>query len=148
MSLIEVMISLAISASLLVAVGAAWTATGAAVEANDEFLRASRGARIGVNQIMAEVRRCKSGATDGRSLEIVTADDERRIYAYDSAGARLTMMLPDQVPGESYTLARNVTAAQFQTDGHSISLVVTVQSGKHRITLSGAAMPRRTITFN
>ena len=148
LSLIEVMIAVAISAMLLVAVAAAFSATSDSIEMNDQFTRASQAARISMNQIMAEVRKCKSGITSPTSLELQTATDERRIYTYSSATKQLTLTLPDNVPPTTYTLARSVTAAQFASDGRTISLTITVQIGDNRITLSSSGMPRRTVTFH
>src|SRR5688572_11035846 len=90
LSLVEVMIAISISAALLVAVAAAFSATSDAIEINDQFTRASQAARISMNQIMSEVRKCKSGAASTNSLELVTATDERRVYAYDSTTKQLT----------------------------------------------------------
>ncbi len=54
LSLAEVMISLAISAMLLTAVAAAFTASSEAIEQNDQFFRASQAARVSMNQILTE----------------------------------------------------------------------------------------------
>ena len=148
LSLIEVMISVAISATLLVAVAAAFSSSSQAIEVNDQFSRASQAARISLNQVLAEVRKCKSGATSATVLELVDPQDKRRIYTYDAAAKQLTLTLPDQIPVTTYTLARNVSAAGFATDGHTISMTVSVQISNNRITLSGSAMPRRTVSFN
>jgi prepilin-type N-terminal cleavage/methylation domain-containing protein len=148
LSLVEVMIAISISAALLVAVAAAFSATSAAMEANDQFNRAAQAARISMNQVMSEVRKARSGTASSTSLELVTATGERKVYTYSSTTRQLTLTLPDNVPPTTYTLARNVTAAQFNTDGHTISLTVTVQIDNNRITLSGSGMPRRTVSFD
>jgi prepilin-type N-terminal cleavage/methylation domain-containing protein len=148
LSLVEVMIAVAISAMLLVAVAAAFSATSEAIDVNDQFNRASQAARISVNQIMYHVRKCQSGVASGTSLELTTAEGERRVYSYDATTTQLTMTLPDNVPPTTYTLARNVTAAEFNTEGQTISLTVTVQIGDNKIKLSSSGMPRRTVSFN
>lgn len=148
LSLIEVMISVAISASLLVAVAAAFSSSSQAIEVNDQFNRAAQAARVSLNQILAEVRKCKSGAASAGTLELITADDQRRVYVYNGSTKQLTMTLPDQIPVTTYTLARNVSTASFATDGDTISMTVTVQLGNNKITLSGSAMPRRTVSFD
>src|SRR5688500_2474883 len=119
LSLVEVMIAVGISAALLVAVAAAFSATSQAIDVNDQFTRASQAARISMNQIMSEVRKCKSGTASATSLELLTATDERRVYAYDGVSKQLTMTLPDNVPPTTYTLARNVSAAEFNTEGQT-----------------------------
>src|SRR5205085_1130645 len=57
LSIIEVMISLTISAFLLVAVAAAYSASADAVEMNDKFFRATQAGRVTMNQVLTEIRR-------------------------------------------------------------------------------------------
>ena len=49
------MISLAISASLLTAIAAAFSASSQAIETNDQVFRAPQAARVTINQIITEV---------------------------------------------------------------------------------------------
>jgi prepilin-type N-terminal cleavage/methylation domain-containing protein len=148
LGLIELMVSLAISSALLTAVGMAYAASSQAIEYNDQFFRASQAARVSVNQIMAEVRKCQSGVVDTDSVEITPSVGEKKLYAFDSASHRLTLTLPDQLTPPTYTLAHNVTSAQFYTDGQTISMTVTVKIGSNQVTLNGSAMPRRTVSYN
>jgi prepilin-type N-terminal cleavage/methylation domain-containing protein len=148
LGLVEMLVSLAIAAALLTAVAAAYAAATSAIQNNDEFFRASQAARVTINQIMAEVRRCQTGLVDIESLEITTASGEKRVYAFDTTNQRISLSLPDQLGAPTYTLARNVDAVQFFTDGQTISMQVTIEVGKNQVTLSGSAMPRRTIAFN
>src|SRR4051812_31391096 len=60
LSIIEVMISLTISAFLLVAVAAAYNASADAVEMNDKFFRATQAGRVTMNQLLTEIRRADS----------------------------------------------------------------------------------------
>jgi hypothetical protein len=146
--LVELMISTAITAGLLVAVGAAYTATATGIESNDQFFRASQAARVSVNQVMNEVRKCQSGVVETDSLELTDSIGQKRLYSFDEKSGMLTMTFPDVETPTTYTLARNVQSAAFHTDGSSISLVVTVKNGKNAVTLSGSAIPRRVMTFN
>lgn len=148
LGLVELIISLAITAMLLTAVAAAYSATTSAIEMNDQFFRASQATRVTINQIMAEVRRCQSGVVDDPSLEVTTQVGDKRVYTYDAANRMLTMSFPDEIDEPTYTLARNVDAATFFTDGETISMQVTVRIGTNEVTLSGSATPRRTITFD
>ena len=148
LGIIELLIALSIAALLLTAVAAAYSATTQAIEINDQFFRASQAARVSINQIMAEVRKAQSGVVDSDSLEIVSGSGENRVYAYDSVNDRLTLSFPDRVPPTTHVLARNVQNVQFFTDGDTISMMVTVEIGTNRITLSGSAMPRRTVEYN
>ena len=148
LGLVELLVSLAIAASLLTAVAAAYAATTSAIQMNDEFFRASQAARVSINQIMAEIRKCQSGIVDEQSLEISNQQGQKRVYAFDGANKRLTLTFPDELVPPTYTLARNVDDVQFYTDGQTISMLVTIEVGKNQVTLSGSAMPRRTIMFN
>src|SRR5205823_7082731 len=63
MSIAEVMISMAIAALLLVGVSAAYTASADAVEANDNFFRATQAGRVTMTQLLTEIRRADSVLT-------------------------------------------------------------------------------------
>jgi type II secretory pathway pseudopilin PulG len=58
LSLVELMISLAITASLLTAVAAAFSAAASATEANDRHFRATQAGRVALHQLLSEIRQC------------------------------------------------------------------------------------------
>jgi len=154
LSLAEVMISLAISAMLLTAVAAAFSASSEAIEQNDTFFRASQAARVSMNQILTEIRRANpvdavnSTATD---LAMVGHDGNPRDYIYDAASKKLK--LDTHTPGKpQYTLASNCTNATFTYDIISgqvmrVSVTLIVQVDKNTIRLTGSAAPRRVQTW-
>jgi hypothetical protein len=151
LSLVEALISLSITAALLTAVGAAFQASSKTIEMNDQFFRASQGARVSVNQIMAEVRKCLSnpedpGTVEDTKLVITTAEGQKRTYEYESDQKRLLMTIDGVLP-ITHTLARNVGTMHFDTDGDTISLTIKVQVGPNEVTLNGSAVPRRTMTY-
>ena len=148
LGIVELLVSLAIAASLLTAVAAAYAATTSAIQMNDEFFRACQSARVSINQIMSEVRKCQNGIVDYESLELSTATGEKRTYAFDSANNRITLSFPEASVPATYTLVRNVDSVQFFTDGQTISMTIAIEVGRNKVTLSGSAMPRRTMTFN
>lgn len=148
LGLVELIVSLTVAAMLLTAVGAAYSITTTAIEMNDQFFRASQAARVSINQIMSEVRRCQSGVVDDPSLELTTQTGEKRVYTYDSENDQLTMTLLDQPLSPTYVLARNVNSCSFYTDGDTIAMRVSVMIGPNQVTLSGSAMPRRSMSFN
>lgn len=149
LSLAEVMISLAISAMLLTAVAAAFTASSDAIEQNDEFFRASQAARVSMNQILTEIRRGSTDKLSSNSTDIamVGHDGNPRDYIYDAAAKKL--LLDTHTPGKSkYTLASNVTSASFAYDYSGlnvmrVSVTIVVQVGKNTIRLTGSAAPRK-----
>ena len=155
LSLAEVMISLAISAMLLTAVAAAFTASSEAIEQNDEFFRASQAARVSMNQILTEIRRANAVQvpTNNKSLSMLTHDNKDRTYSYDSAASKLKLITNDVLTDPDYTLASNCTSGTFDADvvidGGGIkhvvrvSVTVCVKVGKNQIRLTGSAAPRK-----
>src|SRR4051812_7948867 len=94
LSLVECLISLAITALLLTGVAAAFRASAAAIKINDQFFRASQAARISLNQIMTEVRRCQNGVVGASSLQITTQTGESRNYSLDGTDLIVTLTPP------------------------------------------------------
>ncbi len=148
LGLIELIVSLTISAMLLTAVGAAYSVSTSAIEMNDQFFRASQTARVCINQIMSEIRRCQSAVVDDPSLEMTTQSGVKRLYTYDSATSELRLSLPDEDATKHFVLARNVSSCVFETDGDTIVMKVTIRVGSNNVMLIGSGMPRRAVTFN
>lgn len=152
LSLAEVMISLAISAMLLTAVAAAFTASSEAIETNDEFFRASQAARVSMNQILTEIRRCGSVTWPGSTptdLSMTAHDGKLRDYVYDAASKKL-QLVTSAAGSPTYNLASNVQSASFaySTDPAGakvlrVSVTVIVQVGKNTIRLTGSAAVRK-----
>jgi Tfp pilus assembly protein PilW len=148
LGLVEALISLAIVATLLTAVAAAYSASTRAIEVNDQFSRATQAARVTVNYVMADVRKSISGVLDADSLELTMPSGDRHIYRFDAVARQLTLTLPDDPGAPTRVMARNVQNVSFVTEGQTTCLNVTIQIGDNRITLSGSAMPRRTMSYN
>jgi prepilin-type N-terminal cleavage/methylation domain-containing protein len=147
MSLPEVLIALTISSLVLTGVAVAWVSSSQVVEQNDQFFRASQGARVCVNQIMTEARRCQSGVVAADSLELTLGTGEKRTFALDTVNHQLTMTMDSLVPPETHTMARNVTDAKFLTDGTTITMTITVKVGNNTMLINGSALPRRTVVY-
>jgi prepilin-type N-terminal cleavage/methylation domain-containing protein len=155
LSLVEVMISLAISAMLLTAVAAAFTASSDAIEINDEFFRASQAARVSMNQILTEIRRANAvqEPPNNKTLSMITHDNRDRTYLYDSAARRLKLITNDVITDPDYTLAANCSTATFDVDTYTdsggikhvvrVSVTIAVQVGANQIRLTGSAAPRK-----
>lgn len=148
LSLVEVLISLAITAMLLTAVSAAYVASAQAIEINDQFFRASQAARVSVTRISSELRKCRSGTLYGDdTLELITASGEKHTYKHDAVNKRLTLTL-DALPAPmTYKLASNVEKAEFFSNGKSVSVNVVVAVGKNSVALNGSAIPRRAVAY-
>lgn len=161
LSLIEVLVSLAITAALLVAVGMAYTASAQAIEMNDQFYRATQAARVSINQIVAEVRRSISAVVSGAGDEMIltttvkeTGQGEELDYKYDPATKKLTVTVTvTGVLPVTYTMARNVASVRFDTgsnlagDVTNISVTMSVESGSSQIQLNGSTMLRRELSY-
>ena len=146
MSLVEVLIGLAITATLLTAVAAAFEASAMGITLNDQFTRASQASRVSVNQIMAQVRKCQSGVVGDGSLELTDDAGNVTTYAFDAATNKLTVTL-DGITPVTRTMASNVQRVDFATDGKTISMTVNVKIGNNSVTLNGSAFPRRLMTY-
>ena len=159
LSLAEVMISLAISAMLLTAVAAAFTASSDAIEQNDTFFRASQAARVSMTQILTEVRRANavSVPANNKSLSMITHDNKDRTYSYDSAAQKLKLITNDVLTDPDYTLASNCTSATFDVDTYTdaggvkhvnrVAVTIVVKVDKNTIRLTGSAAPRKEQTW-
>lgn len=167
--MVECVISLAISSMLLVAVGAAFTASASAVQMNDEFFRASQTARVTMNQMLTEIRRADSlqvpaGAASYfdviRPQEALATNEVYRRYSYSAATRQLSLQIfyANNVAGPSYVLANNISAvtfgpAQSGKDSNNATVVqrlpvtMAVNVGKNHITLNGSAGPRRALRY-
>lgn len=175
LSLPEVMISLAITSMLLVAVAAAFTSSASAIENNDAFFRCSQAGRVTLNQILAEVRNCDSldmstpntinvirqAAVQGNQQYARQGNEVSRLFAYDTANKRITLTitqttaLPQLGP---YELASHVTACSFGPPQMGLDynnaeipvrvpILLTVSTGGNTVTLDGSAAPRRAMKY-
>jgi type II secretory pathway pseudopilin PulG len=158
LSIVEALISLSISAMLLTAVAAAFSASSQVIEANDQFFRASQAARISMNQLLTQIRRCSAidVSADGKTISLITDDGRDLSYVHDGTDpdiSRRVLKLITNTDGAAYTLATHVHAMAFSGDSvqdeggirHTVRVSVTLTTavGNNRIQLSGSASPRR-----
>lgn len=147
MGLVELLISLGISAVLLTGVATAFVAASVAVKANDEFSRATQAARVSVNQIMSLARQCQNGTVDTSTLTLKLVDGTVRSYGVNKLARELQVNYESLVPPEMHPLARNVDDVTFATDGTTITMTITVRVGNQQLQLTGSAMPRRSVIY-
>jgi prepilin-type N-terminal cleavage/methylation domain-containing protein len=148
LSLVEVLISLAISAMLLSAVAAAFHASASVVDMNDQFFRASQAARISLNQIVAHVRQCQSLVVDTDSMDITTDTGTKITYELSGTDLNLIFTPPGASSPVTTRLASNIKKLRFDTDQKSVSMLIVIEIGSNQITLCGSALPRRSVTYN
>lgn len=152
LSLVEAMISLTITSMLLGAMAAAFSASGAAVENNDAFFRSTSAARISILQVMSEVRRCQALTAFSDHLDMITADNCDRTYKFISSpdGNGQLVLIDNASPDPTtaqHTLASGIASLTFASDTKTVTMTLTTQAGANQVTLSGAAMQRRLLTY-
>ncbi len=170
LTMMETIVSIAITGMLLTGLASAFVTSADAVEMNEQFFRATQAARITLNQVMVECRRadalqCSSTSTYDyfdviRPEEVLDENEVFRRYRYDATNRQITLTIhyADETTSPSYVMVRNVESAQFgppQTGVDSnnatvvkrLPVVLTVKVGKNVVTLNGAAGPRRAMSF-
>lgn len=166
LSLVELMISLAISVMLLTAVAAAFHSTTTAIEVNDRFFRASQTARIAMTQMTAAVRQsdsCQVGTSAQQSgdavngatnLDIITPAGRIYSYVYAPTDRELRVVLQEATGEVTRVLARNVVSCSFDSKLDltpkrtvRVNMTLVVQVDGQRLLLSGSAVPRREMVY-
>ena len=176
LSLPEVMISLAITAMLLVSVATAFGSASQAVEMNDTFFRCTQAARVTMDQLLGEIRNCDSlDMGTANTIKIIRpapgsgpysrqTNESERDFVYDSANQRITLQIfySGGTSSPVYELASNVSACAFgppdmgldynnATIPIHVPITVTVTAGTGNtassIILNGAAAPRRATKY-
>ena len=176
LSLPEAMISLAITAMLLVSVATAFSSASQAIEMNDTFFRCTQAARVSMDQLLGEIRNCDSlDMSTANTIKIIRpapgsgpysrqATETERDFVYDSANKRLTLQIfySGGTTSPVYELASNVAACAFGPADMGLDynnavipihvpITVTVTAGvgntTSSIVLSGSASPRRATKY-
>ncbi len=158
LSFVEAMISLSISAMLLSAIAAAFTASAQAVDSNDQFYRCTQAGRVSLNQLLREVRLCQTIQVASDHMDLYTATGSSRTYRFSSDQKQILMVLNDVTNTPSYPLASNVTSCTFQADMAPdptthvsrvvrVSCTMTINVGKNTQTVTGSAAPRQALVY-
>jgi prepilin-type N-terminal cleavage/methylation domain-containing protein len=148
LSLVEVLVSLAISATLMTAVGAAYTASCQAVAINESFFRASQSARICLNQLLSEIRQCAIVEVQGDRLNVLTNAPKAKTYRYDPVARKLLLSVTDAAGVTTeHALGRDIASMTFAGDGKGVSVAITVTCGNNSVTLNGSAFPRQNVAY-
>lgn len=176
LSLPEAMISLSITAMLLVSVATAFSGASQAIELNDTFFRCSQAARVTMDQLLGEIRNCDSlDMATANTIRIIRpapgsgqyarqATETERDFVYDSANQRITLQIfyTGGTSSPVYELASNVSACTFGPvdmgkDYNNadipihIPITLTVRAGvgnaMSSVVLNGSAGPRRATKY-
>jgi prepilin-type N-terminal cleavage/methylation domain-containing protein len=151
-SVIELLIALAISAMLLVAVAVAFSASMMSYRQNEDIFKAVNSARQALFRITTQLRTGYWVDPNAASNEcsFYTADDLDITYRFNSADNRLYLITNYDLSDNDYVLCDNVTSMSFNKiltddglDCKSIHITMTVEIGDIQRTVSSAAVIRR-----
>ena len=166
LSVVEALISLAISSLLLVGVASAYNASADAAEQNDRFFRATQAGRVSMNQILTEIRRADKIVTATTNDSIIfdrptdtriNAEEQSREFKYDAAAKAITLTIYFKRSDGStytkgpYTMCRNVTEAKFGPPEKNkaltlelrVPVTMVVSIGGNNVRFSDTSGPRR-----
>jgi prepilin-type N-terminal cleavage/methylation domain-containing protein len=163
MTLVELLLSLAISATLLTAAASYYNAAGSVIEDNDRFFRSAQQARVCMAQFVKEVRQAKVvNSVSSTQVQLVDVNGNNRTWQYTAATANAPgqIQIIDQTAGTTRVAATNVNYAVFNcktglippinlnvTKPLQVSFVVQVQSGVDQVVLSGGAAVRQEFSY-
>ncbi len=152
-TIVELLLALAITSLLLVAVAVVFNASVINYQENEDIFKTINSARQALCRITTQIR---TGLVDPNDVssedrcKLLCADGSEITYRYDSADNRL--YLHDDDTGTDYVLCDNVTAMTFKKDNDtptgdvkSVQISMTVVSGDIEQTVSSAAVIRRNL---
>ncbi len=153
-TLIEVLISLALSALLLVAAGTAFNASLFNYKENQEIFKAMNTGRQALARMTTQFRTANTVEIDPnvplREISFFTAGGDDITYEYRPADN--TLYLIDNNTANEYVLCQNISNLEFQqaqtddgSDVKSICITMTIHCGNREQTLSSAAVVRRNL---
>lgn len=151
--IVELLIAMAITALLLVAVAVAFHASIMSYRENEDIFKAVNRARQALFRITSQLRTgyVVDPNAPGNECSFYTADGNDITYRYNSAESKLYLITNDDLSDSDYVLCDNVTAMSFVktptddgSDTRSVQISITVSSGNAQRTVSSAAVIRRT----
>ncbi len=164
-TLVECLISLAITAMLLAAVATAFNASVISYGENEDIFWTINNARQAMARMTSEFRTAgyvdpNSGVvygvphltSPGPSCTLYKTDGTIVRFEYRSADSRLYLVMGNTTTSPEYVLCDGVTGATFTTtskngvDATGVQISLTVQSGGASRILSGAAVIRRCLS--
>jgi len=154
-SIAELLIALAITSMLMVAVALAFKASIMSYSENEDIFKAVNSARQALYRITTQLRTATAVDPNGPANEctFITAGGQDITYEYRSADSKLYLITNSD--SQEYTLCDNVTAMTFTrqirtvdaiTFVASVQISMTVQIGDAERIVSAAAVIRRNLT--
>ena len=151
-TLVELLLGLAITVVLMVAVAAALNASVTNYKTNEDIYKAMNGARQAMTRMTSQLRTgyWVDPSAPGNQCSFKTAANEDITYEFRSADNKLYLIT--NANGNEYVLCDNVTAATFTktqtedgTDCKSVQISMTVTIGSISQSLSAASVIRRNL---
>ena len=159
-TIIECLISLTITAVLMVSLGVAFNASATSYRENEQMFRTINNARQALTRITSQLRTAGyqvdpnhyaavDPAAPGNQCSLYTANGQNLTYEFRSADQKLYLITNSD--HHEYVLCDHVTATNFikTPDGHgdckSVQISLTVQSGGQQRSLAAAAVVRRNL---
>jgi prepilin-type N-terminal cleavage/methylation domain-containing protein len=148
----ELLIALAISAMLLVAVAVAFNASAVNYQENEDIFRTINNARQALFRMTSQLRTADAvnPAAPNNECSFFTAAGENITYQFRNAENKLYLIT--NIDSNEYVLCDNVTAMTFTKtltddglDCKSVQISMTVASGNVQKTISAAAAIRRNL---
>jgi type II secretory pathway pseudopilin PulG len=158
LGLVEAMIALAITAALLTAVAAAFSASSAAINENDEFFMATQGGRVALSRILTQVRRgTVSTLSTAQQLTLITDSGKTHRYTIDLTEKVIKLTIVENSVESTHVLARTISAGTFtyetgtDYDGNPcikrVAMTLTVEKNNNRILFSGTGTCRAVLSY-
>jgi len=158
-TIVELLVSLAITALLLAAVAVAFNASVMSYNENEKIFRAVNSSRQAITRITTQLR--TASAVDPcapvNECSMVTANGRDITYRYNNTDNKLYLITNDDLSDDDYILCDNVTAMSFVKDTQiaadpnnglevkSVRLSMTVSSGDIEKTAAAAVVIRRNL---
>ena len=150
-TIVELLLALAISAMLLVAVAVAFNASAMNYQENEAIFKTINTARQALLRMTGQLRTSlPDPAAPANECTLITSGGDNITYRYDSG--QNTLYLRTNSDGQQYVLCENVTAMNFTKtptddglDCKSVQISMTVAHGDSQRTVSAAAVIRRNL---
>jgi len=155
-SIPELLIALAITAMLMVAVAVAFSASMMSYRQNEDLFKVVNSARQALYRITTQLRTATAVEPNEPANEctFITAGGEDITYRFNSADGKLYLITNDVTTDSDYVLCENVSAMTFARETRTVETVtfvasvqmsMTVEIGDAQRTVSAAAVIRRNL---
>ena len=155
-TIVELLIALAITGLLLVAVAVAFNASITSYRENEDIFKTINTARRALLRITSQLRTADAvdPCTPNNECTLITAGGDDITYRYNNGDSKLYLITNDDLSDSDYVLCDNITAMTFTKNTatedavvyvKSVQISMTVISGNVQRTVSAAAAVRRNL---